>query len=153
MCLFGHTKSWFSNQISNPGPLIWEHKSLSHCSTSEIPTPVFLPAELHGQRSLVGYSPWGLKEWDTTEWTEHARAHTCYLPGLCFIKSHLKRRKWQPTPVLLPGESHVQRSLVHRGAWSTRSQRARHNFTFTFKLIELLFLMSSIVGAFQITQI
>ena len=24
-------------------------------------TPVFLPGEPHGQRSLVGYSPWGLK--------------------------------------------------------------------------------------------
>ena len=24
------------------------------------PTPVFLPGESHGQRSLVGYSPWGL---------------------------------------------------------------------------------------------
>ena len=23
------------------------------------PTPVFLPGEFHGQRSLVGYSPWG----------------------------------------------------------------------------------------------
>ena len=23
------------------------------------PTPVFLPGEYHGQRSLVGYSPWG----------------------------------------------------------------------------------------------
>ena len=22
---------------------------------------------IHGQRSLVGYSPWGRKEWDTTE--------------------------------------------------------------------------------------
>ena len=31
------------------------------------PTPVFLPGEFHGQRSLVGYSPWGHKEWDTTE--------------------------------------------------------------------------------------
>ena len=31
------------------------------------PTPVFLPEEFHGQRSLVGYSPWGLKESDTTE--------------------------------------------------------------------------------------
>ena len=26
------------------------------------PTPVFLPGESHGQRSLVGYSPWGHKE-------------------------------------------------------------------------------------------
>ena len=31
------------------------------------PTPVFLPRELHGQRSLVGYSPGGHKELDTTE--------------------------------------------------------------------------------------
>ena len=30
-------------------------------------TPVFLPGEFHGQRSLVGYSPWGPKELDTTE--------------------------------------------------------------------------------------
>ena len=31
------------------------------------PTPVLLPGESHGQRSLVGYSPWGHKESDTTE--------------------------------------------------------------------------------------
>ena len=31
------------------------------------PTPVFLPGESLGQRSLVGYSPWGHKESDTTE--------------------------------------------------------------------------------------
>ena len=31
------------------------------------PTPVFLPEEFHGQRSLVKYSPWGCKELDTTE--------------------------------------------------------------------------------------
>ena len=33
------------------------------------PTPVLLPRESHGQRSLVGYSPWGRKEPDTTEVT------------------------------------------------------------------------------------
>ena len=32
------------------------------------PTPVLLPGESHGGRSLVGYSPWGRKESDTTEW-------------------------------------------------------------------------------------
>ena len=31
------------------------------------PIPGFLPGESHGQRSLVGYSPWGRKESDTTE--------------------------------------------------------------------------------------
>ena len=31
------------------------------------PTPVFLPRKFHGQKSLVGYSPWGHKASDTTE--------------------------------------------------------------------------------------
>ena len=34
------------------------------------PTPVSLPGKSYGQRSLVGYSPWGCKESDATE-------HTC----------------------------------------------------------------------------
>ena len=32
------------------------------------PTPVLWPGKSHGWRSLVGYSPWGRKESDTTEW-------------------------------------------------------------------------------------
>ena len=32
-----------------------------------LPTPVFLSREFHRQRSLVGYSPWGHEELDTTE--------------------------------------------------------------------------------------
>ena len=31
------------------------------------PTPVFLPGESHGRRSLVGCSPWGCEESDMTE--------------------------------------------------------------------------------------
>ena len=31
------------------------------------PTPLFLPRESHGERSLVDYSPWGRKELDVTE--------------------------------------------------------------------------------------
>jgi len=31
------------------------------------PTPVLLPGKSHGRRSLVGYSPWGRKESETTE--------------------------------------------------------------------------------------
>ena len=41
------------------GYLLWRRK----CQ----PTPIFLPGESHGQRSLVGYSPWCQKELDTTE--------------------------------------------------------------------------------------
>ena len=42
-----------------------------------IPTPVLLPGKSHGRRSLVGCSPWGRKESDTTErlhFTLHFRA-------------------------------------------------------------------------------
>ena len=43
------------------------------------PIPVFLPRESHGQRSLVGYSPWGCKESEATEMTEQAhRWEACY---------------------------------------------------------------------------
>ena len=55
------------------------------------PTPVFLPGESHGQRSLVGYTLWGCKGLCT-----HARAHTCAhththllsisMPSLFFLK-------------------------------------------------------------------
>ena len=33
-----------------------------------LPPAVLLPGEFHGQRSLVGYHPWGCEESDTTEW-------------------------------------------------------------------------------------
>ena len=36
-----------------------------------LPTPVFVLGESHGQRSLMGYSPRGRKESDTTEWLTH----------------------------------------------------------------------------------
>ena len=35
--------------------------------TEWLPTAVFLPGKSHGQRSLVGYSPWVTKESDMTE--------------------------------------------------------------------------------------
>ena len=42
------------------------------------PTPVFLPGKSHEQRSLVGYSPWGHKESDTTEWLHFTWAHRTF---------------------------------------------------------------------------
>ena len=41
----------------------------------------------HGQKSLVGYSPWGHKEFDTTDWvTKNACMHTLYrLPQIFFV--------------------------------------------------------------------
>ena len=42
------------------------------------PTPVLLPRKFHGWRSLVGYSPWGRKESDTTEQL-HSLTHSLIL--------------------------------------------------------------------------
>ena len=39
------------------------------------PTPVTLPGKFQGQRNLVGYSPWGHKELDMTEWLSSHTAH------------------------------------------------------------------------------
>ena len=51
------------------------------------PFPVFLPGDSHGQRSLVGYSPWGHKEQDTTEMTGHTH-HRKYLRNYLLSPLH-----------------------------------------------------------------
>ena len=79
------------------------------------PTPVLLPGKSHGRRSLVGCSPWGHEELDTTEWLHFH-----------FSLSMHWRRKWQPTPVFLPGESQGRGSLVGCGLWG---RRVRHNWS------------------------
>ena len=55
------------------GSLGWEDP-LEMAGRKWQPIPVFLPRKFHGQRSLVGYSPWGLRELDVIE-------HTCRLEG------------------------------------------------------------------------
>ena len=51
------------------GTTIWRRKCQS--------TPVLLPGKSHGQRTLVGYSPWGHKQSDTTERLHiHIHIHT-----------------------------------------------------------------------------
>ena len=42
------------------------------------------------------------------------------------------RRTLQPTPVLLPGKSHGERSLVGYSLWVAKSQKWLSDFTFTF---------------------
>ena len=61
-------------------------------------TPISLPGEFHGQRSLVGYSPWGCKELDMTEWLTHTHTQTHShpqiqhsRPPLWFISIHFKK--------------------------------------------------------------
>ena len=70
---------WFptcqGNNEQRTVPRLWESFSCSllvfsfmHQRRQCQPTPVLLPGKSHGWRSLVGCSPWGCKESDTTEW-------------------------------------------------------------------------------------
>ena len=62
---------------NNRGSLSTLHQSTDQCKHLRVPkdgeekawhpTPVLLPGKSHGWRSLVGCSPWGRKESDTTE--------------------------------------------------------------------------------------
>ena len=47
------------------------------------PTPVLLPGKSHGWGSLVGCSPWGRKESDTTKWTHFHFSLSCLGEGNC----------------------------------------------------------------------
>ena len=59
-CNAGDRRHWFNPWILNiPWRRQWQ------------PTPVFLPGKSYGERSLMGYSPWGHKELDTTEQLTH----------------------------------------------------------------------------------
>ena len=51
------------------------------------PPPVFLPGESHEQRSLARYSPWGCKQLDMTEETQHT--HGVYYSPFASFKHYV----------------------------------------------------------------
>ena len=71
-------------------------------------TPVFLPGESHGQKSLVGCSPWGGKELDMTEHeTNESNTHTHASHSVCPwapLSVGLSRQEyWSGLPFPSPG--------------------------------------------------
>ena len=71
--------SWVAQRVKNPAgmqetrvqSLDWQDPWRREWQS----TPIFLPGQSHGQRNLVGYSPWGRTESDKAEATERAHAH------------------------------------------------------------------------------
>ena len=60
-----------SSAVKNPPAYTGDANSITGLGRSPRegngnPTPVFLPGKSHQQRSLMGYSPWGCQESDTT---------------------------------------------------------------------------------------
>ena len=62
------------------------------------PLQALLPGKTHGQRSLIGYSPWGCKELDTTEWLHFQGGARCWEDP---------RRHWLPNSKLENGPQDV----------------------------------------------
>ena len=52
-----------------------------------LPTPVFLPGESHGQKSLANYSPWGCKDSDMTERLTHTHISLTISMYVCCLIS------------------------------------------------------------------
>ena len=64
-----------------------------------LPTPVFLPGEFHGQRSLAGYSPWGwsqpwLKQGQNTNKTNQEKRRKQSRDEEKYIRRKIKGKWW-----------------------------------------------------------
>ena len=59
-----------------------------------IPTPVFLPGESKGQRSLAGYGPWGNKELHMTV-TKHSTVLHCICISLVLFSRSVVSDSWR----------------------------------------------------------
>ena len=80
--------------------LLLSHPGSTHCSLSVAkwqPTPVLLPGESHGRRSLVGYSAWGRKESDTTEQLHFHTVHKNLWMILLYLGGRMKMKKANET--------------------------------------------------------
>ena len=89
------------------------------------------------QGGLACYSPWDHKESDMTEWLNWTDCiiFVFSFGNFPFSFSPFWRRQWQPTPVLLPGKSHGQRSLV---GYSPRGREVRHDWVTSLSLFTFM---------------
>ena len=126
-----------SNTVACPGssagkvPTMWETwvRSLGQEDPLEesMATPVFLPGEFHGQRSLVGYSPWGREELDMSDLTQHKTENNHTYRHL------LEEDTWGLSPLprlLLYGHFFLVRTGVRWGGGKDRVILASGHVTF-----------------------
>ena len=102
------------------------------------PTPVVSPGESQGQRSLVGYSPWGRKELDTTEQLHFLITHFSTFINEIDLKNKIIELRackclWNPKVAGFHTVPAVEHFLFD---WSYSSYRANiRNLIFFFNLI------------------
>ena len=82
-------------------------------------------------RDLINQASFELKIWRTrlSIWRL-----TLSRPAFSWVCSQLWRRQWHPTPVLLPGKSHGQRSLIGFSPWGREESDMTERLHFHFSL-------------------
>ena len=97
-------------------------------------SPVFLPGEFHGQRSLVGYSPQGRKEVDTTERLNNSSSsNLAHFTEHSVLRVHPSCCKWHP----MSSYRQVDRENVkcaHRGTLLSLQKEGKQSLSSSFIL-------------------
>ena len=115
--------------------LSWEsleqHCSAEFCSVMEIfYNPLFTV-----WWPLATCDCWVLGMW--LVWLKNwiSNSYFLNLSNCCFANAYSQRRQWHPTPVLLPGKSHGQRSLVGCSPWGSEESDMTEQLHFHFSLL------------------
>ena len=99
------------------------------------PTPVLLPGKSHGRRSLVGCSPWGREESDTTKWLHFHFSLSCLGKG--------NGNPLHYSCLENPRDGGARWAAVHGVA---KSRTRLSDFTFTFHFQEMATHSSILAG-------
>ena len=117
LIIFGGFRGGSDSKVSacNAGDQVWSWVRKIAWRREWQLTPVFLPGEFHGQRSLVGYCPWVVQQRVGHDWTTNA-----FTFSDCVVVQSLKSSNfWKPTVAcfsrnrsfsLLPQEHQSRRS-------------------------------------------
>ena len=102
----------FSGESSWPRSWSWVSFIADRFFFSHTPHLVISPFSNQGLN--LGFLQWEVESC----WTSRKFFYVCVYNSAL---SYQQRRKWQPTPVFLPGKSHEQRSLASCSPWVTKS--------------------------------
>ena len=108
---------------------------------------VFLYCHMHERRDYDGTQVQQLQIWRTQQWPQD-RKRSVFIPipkkgnakecsnyhTVTLISHASRRRKWQPTPVLVPRKSHGWRSLVGCSPWGHEESDTTERLPFHFSL-------------------
>ena len=107
------------------------------------PTPVLLPGKSHGWRSLVGYSPWGREESDTTEWLHFHFSLLCIGEGngnplqySCLENPRDRGAWWAAVYRVAQGWMWLKRLSSISSRWQTSSLGELKQLLITYKALQ-----------------